>query len=188
MWCNVIRVRALAQATLARDLDIEGIDQKGIHKNEVGSKNGKTLAFEGSREVPLKENVAATRDRLSIMTLVRSREQPYWDIPLEIMFKSTAKTPDKVRLFQGIEMPTDMKLTLVTAPKGSYREEHVLGYLYSWLEPWSPQREAAKDYRGPSWAAAPVKFIQCGCRANHSGGAPGLLDSPRGRGGGGVAY
>ena len=171
MWCNVIRVRALAQATLGRDLDIEGIDQKGIHKNEVGSKNGKTLSFEGTRDVPLKENVSATRERMSIMTLVRSRAQSYRDIPLEIMFKSTAKTPDKVRLFQGIEMPTDMKLTLVTAPKGSYREEHVLGYLYTWLEPWSPQREAANDYRGPSWAAAPVKRNQCGGRANHSGGA-----------------
>ena len=146
MWCNVIRVRALAKATLKRDLDVEGIDQKGIHKNEVGSKNGKTLAFEGMQDVPLNENVAATRDRMSLMTLVRSRVQNYWDIPIEIMFKSTAKTPEAVRLFNGIVVPDDMKVTLVTAPKGSYREEHVLGYLETWLDPWTTERSEANDY------------------------------------------
>lgn len=146
MWCNVIRVRALAKATLKRDLDVEGIDQKGIHKNEVGSKNGMTLAFEGMQDVPLNENVAATRDRLSLMTLVRSRVQKYWDIPIEIMFRSTAKTADSVRLFNGIVLPDDVKVTLVTAPKGSYREEHVLGYLESWLDPWTTERSEANDY------------------------------------------
>ena len=40
-------------------------------------------------------------------------------------------------------------MTLVTAPKGSYREEHILGYLSTWLEKWTEERAAENDYRDP---------------------------------------
>jgi hypothetical protein len=52
--------------------DIYGIDEKPIHFNESGSKNVRTLEIAGAPEVRLKQNHAATRERVSIMTTVSS--------------------------------------------------------------------------------------------------------------------
>ena len=90
MWVTNVRLRALALATLKRDLVCEGYDQKGLHMNEGGSKNTGSLSIKGAPEVSLKENHAATRQRFSLMTGVTSSEEDARRLggpPLEILFK-----------------------------------------------------------------------------------------------------
>ena len=65
MWLTNVRVRALALVCLKKDLPIYGFDQKGIYMNEAGSKNVGTLALDGETNVALKENHAASRERVS---------------------------------------------------------------------------------------------------------------------------
>ena len=91
MWLTNVRVRALAKFSLGIDLPIYGFDQKGIYMNESGAKNVGMLALEGADEVPLKENHAASRSRVSLMTSVVSQQADVdaleHGLPLEIMFK-----------------------------------------------------------------------------------------------------
>ena len=91
MWLTNVRVRALAKFCLGIDLPIYGFDQKGIYMNEAGAKNVGMLALDGAPEVPLKENHAATRSRVSLMTTVVSQQADVdaleHGLPLEIRFK-----------------------------------------------------------------------------------------------------
>lgn len=126
MWLNNIRVRRLAQKTIGTDLAdaIFGIDQKGIHMNEHGSKTAKTLAIKGCKEVPLIADHAATRSRLSIMTVVTSNKNlaSARKLHLELLIK--AKTGRKL---SSIKLPKDLVMTLQYAEKGSYRAANVTG-------------------------------------------------------------
>jgi hypothetical protein len=74
MWVNSFKVRHLAQRLLNKDLSgqIFGIDEKPLHFNEAGSKGVRTLEIVGAPAVKLKENHAATRERVSVMTMVTS--------------------------------------------------------------------------------------------------------------------
>ena len=74
MWKNNFRVRYMAQIYLGNDLRhrIFGIDEKPIHFNESASKAVKTLHFEGAPYCALRTNHSASRDRLSLMTMVTS--------------------------------------------------------------------------------------------------------------------
>ena len=142
MWLTNVRIRALAWFALGIDMTIYGWDQKGIFMNEAGSKNMPVLAFEGCPDVPLKENHSSTRQRVSLMTSVvstKSRLESHC-LPLEIMFKGTEK------VLRGIEIPAGAPVSLQAAPKGSYREEHVLAFLSRWLPLWTVERAEAKDY------------------------------------------
>jgi hypothetical protein len=147
MWLNLIRVRRLAERLFGNDLSkaIFGIDEKPIHFNEAGSKNMRTLEIVGATAVRLKENHAATRERASLMTCVTScpeaASQPR-RLPMEILFK--AKSHRRTR---GLEPPGDLNISIQWAEKGSYRQEHILRYLAMWLDPWTPARAAAHDYR-----------------------------------------
>ena len=146
MWRNDIVVRALAIETLGHDLDIYGIDQKGIHMNEAGSKCTRTLAIQGAPAVPLKVNHAATRERVSIFTTVTSNRaaalQPR-RLPIEILFKGKPTS----RFLKGIRLPPDLNMSKAVGPKGSYREEQTLQFLSRWLDLWTVEREASGDYR-----------------------------------------
>ena len=51
-----------------------GFDQKGIYMNDCGAKNVRALSLDGAQTVALKENHAATRDRVSLMTSVVSSD------------------------------------------------------------------------------------------------------------------
>ena len=123
MWVTNVRVRALAKFTLGIDLPIYGFDQKGIYMNENGAKNVGVLALDGCEEVPLKENHAATRSRVSLMTSVVSTQSEVdaleHGLPLEIMFKgktdfilrrleapdsSNVSTPQWLRLVRALSI------------------------------------------------------------------------------------
>ncbi len=139
-WSNVVRVRALCQAVHGYDPVCENFDQSPFHLNEVGSKGAKTLAYKGSERVPLKENHAATRARWTVQTMVISEPPRVRRIPpLELMFKADGERLE-ARL-QGFLPTWAPWLTVVTSPRGSYREEHVLRYLERHLEPMHPDRE-----------------------------------------------
>ena len=132
MWLNTLRVRALAQFALGIQPIIEGIDQKGLHKNEVGSKSAKSMAFAGV-DVELKENHAQTRDRFSLMTRVTSAPTADERIPIEILFRSQAQHVKSLTngrgIFRDISQPEGLNASLQVGPRGSYRLEHVLKYL-----------------------------------------------------------
>ena len=109
MWLTNIRIRALALVCLKKDLPICGFDQKGIYMNEAGSKNVGVLALDGETTVALKENHAACRTRVSLMTAVVSTQ--CWidalehGLPIEIMFKGSSD-----RLLKTLEMPAAANL------------------------------------------------------------------------------
>ena len=93
MWLTNVRIRALAQASLHIDIPIYGLDQKGIYMNEAGAKNVGTLVLDGEHEIPLKDNHAASRSRVSLMTCVVSQqgELDGFDLglPIEILFRGS---------------------------------------------------------------------------------------------------
>jgi hypothetical protein len=147
MWLTNIKVRQLALRCLGNDLStsIYGIDEKPIHFNESGSKNVRTLEFEGAPAVSLKENHAATRERLSVMTMVTSNEgvatcprRP----PLEMLFKARSK-----RRTGNIAANPHTNCTVQWAEKGSYKKLQFIEFLRRHLEEWTPERAAQRDYR-----------------------------------------
>jgi hypothetical protein len=147
MWCNILRVRRFAEVSFGNDLrqSIYGIDEKPIHFNESGSKNSYTLEMLGAPSVKLKQNHAATRERVSIMTCVSSSEaaaSQLRKLPVEALFK--AKSEKRTR---NLKTPKDMNFSLQWAEKGSYRLEHIIRFLDRWLDPWTPARAEAHDYR-----------------------------------------
>ena len=91
MWTTNVRIRALAQSCLQLELPIYGFDQKGIYMNEAGSKNVRMLALDGETTVALKDNHAATRNRVSLMTTVVSDQEAVdaleHGLPIEILFR-----------------------------------------------------------------------------------------------------
>jgi len=147
MWVNNIKVRRLFQHFCGHDASacIWGIDEKPLHMNEGGSKNVKTLELCGAPSVRLKENHAATRERVSVMTCVTSDEtvatQPS-KIPIEVLFKAKS-----ARRTAKLVVPKGVSVSIAWAIKGSYREEHILAYLDRWLRPWTEERKAALDYK-----------------------------------------
>jgi hypothetical protein len=74
MWVNNFKIRRLGEHFAGHDLadSIFGIDEKPVHFNESGSKNCRTLEIVGAPVVRLKQNHAATRERVSVMTCVTS--------------------------------------------------------------------------------------------------------------------
>ena len=142
-WTNLARVRTAVLLLKGHDPHMTNIDQSPYHRNEAGSQGATTLSVKGAPIVALKEGHAATRARYSVCTttcsdflLLASR------IPgLEIMFKADG---DKLEArlqgyIRACGYPT--WLSVVTGPKGSYREEHVLSFLETHLEPWHEGRE-----------------------------------------------
>ena len=108
MWLTTFKIRTLFVCIFGHDMEIDGVDQKGIHMNELGSKNIGSLCIKGAPEVPLKENHAATRQRVSLMTWVTSSEaralQPGGP-PLQILFKGMTH-----RTLAGLEVPDGLNM------------------------------------------------------------------------------
>ena len=147
MWLNVIKIRRLLWHITGADVGnrIWSIDEKPVHFNEGGSKLARTLEIAGAPSVALKENHAATRERVSIMTCVTSDPAVAGLArfpPLELLFR--AKSDKRVR---SLVLPENTNVSVQWAEKGSYREEHLLSYMNRWLEPWTPERLRAQDYR-----------------------------------------
>ena len=154
MWLNVIRVRYLASCLLGDDLSTKmyGIDEKPLHFNEAGSKCRGTLEIAGAKSVKLKENHAATRERVSLMTTVTSSPvaaSSAANMPLELLCKAQSH-----RRTAGLVLPANMAVSLAWSEKGSYRAANILKYLEKWLEPWTELRAKERDWRILMWDVA----------------------------------
>ena len=138
-WENTYRVRALALKVLGYDLDLDNLDQSPFHMNESGSKAEKSMSIRGGGVVPLKEGHAQTRERWTLQTtttsnLERARAVP----PVEVMFKAAGDR--LVHKLQASIPAWAPWMTVVTAPKGSYREDDVLNFIEDRLEDMTPLR------------------------------------------------
>ena len=144
-WKNVYKVRALAIQLLGHDLPLYGLDQTPVFMNEGGSRKSGTLSIVGAPEVVLKENHAATRERVSVLTSVSSDKasclQPK-RLPLEVLFRGKTK-----RILKGIRVPDTVNMTVTFQEKGSYRVENMLSFLDRWLDKWDDARMASADWR-----------------------------------------
>ena len=122
-----------------------GIDEKPLHFNEAGSKLIGTLEIAGAEVVKLKENHAATRERVSLMTTVTSSPtlaSSASAMPLELLCKAKSK-----RRTAGLRPRAGMRTSIQWAEKGSYRTENILAFLEKWLDPWNEMRERTQDWR-----------------------------------------
>ena len=147
MWMNNFRVRYMAQKFLGKDLAdrIFGIDEKPIHFNESGSKAVKTLHYEGAPYCALRTNHSASRDRMSLMTMVSSwRELCLCPKGLPVALCVRAESAQKLA---GIKLPERFRISLDWSLSGSYNEPRFFAYLDTWLEPWTDARAAADEYR-----------------------------------------
>ena len=114
---------------------MKNFDQTPYHMNEAGSKETGTLALRGQPVVVLQEGHAATRARWTVNTMCVSdiAETPAvagagaMPPSLELMFKAQGcELEGRLQAFIPADAPW---LTVVTSPRGSYREEHVLAYM-----------------------------------------------------------
>ncbi|MCP3920403.1 MAG: hypothetical protein GY711_33160, partial [bacterium] len=141
-WTNVVAVRALCQLAMGYDMEMENFDQAPFHMNEAGSRGSGTLALRGAPRLVLKECHAATRSRWSVNTMTTScAELAARCPPVEVMFKADG---ERVASELSLEVPAWAPwLTVVTAPKASYREEHILAFMEAHL----PEMTADRRWR-----------------------------------------
>ena len=138
-WENVYRVRQLAIRVLGYDPDQDNLDQSPFHMNEAGSKAEKSMSLRGCANMPLKEGHAQTRERWTLQTTTTSNPERARGLPpVEIMFKASGDT--LIRSLTAIVPAWAPWLTVVTAPKGSYREDDVLNFIEQRLEPMTEGR------------------------------------------------
>ena len=168
------------------DPHMTSVDQTPYHKNEAGSQGATTLLVKGAPIVALKEGHADTRARWTANTMTCSDFQGHVPecrlLALELMFKAEG---DKVeKRLQGYIRACGYPswLTVVTGPKGSYREEHILSYLETHLEPWTEDRrwrilmldayapQMSDNVRRLAWMRGYIVII-------HGGGATGITQT-----------
>ena len=136
------KVRKLILLHFGYDPDCRNIDQSPFHGNEAGSKACNTLALKGAPTVPLIENHAATRERISLNSVTMSSvERIRRRLPgFELMFMADAHVLEARLHMYVFAKGLPFKVTVVTGPKGSYREEHIINFLEAHLEKWGPGR------------------------------------------------
>ena len=93
----------------------------------------------------LKEGHADTRARWSACTTTCSDFQGHVAncpiLGLELMFKAVGESLERKLQGHIHHRGYPRWLSIVTGPKGSYREEHILSFLETHLEPWHEGRE-----------------------------------------------
>ena len=141
-WCNVFRIRWLHYFLFGplAVLRWENCDQKPLWFNNIGAL--KTLGLRGAKRVAVKENVAATRMRFTMMTRcawpkLRTQDSKRY----AVMFKADGE--DHSTLRRSLQMPPGVLLQF--GPKGSYRLEHTLEF-YDWLVPEAESEKECSVY------------------------------------------
>ena len=143
MWRANLRIRWLAWFALGREVQVWGADQKPLYMNEGGHTGVPTLHLAGCELAVAKEVIAQSRARVSGMTVVTSNQaEANGSLPLGLLFKG--KTP---RTLKRLPANLGPQFIFQFAPKGSYRAEQVADFLNRALPAWTPEREAAKDWR-----------------------------------------
>ena len=111
------------------DPPFRNVDQCPIHRNEAGSKVYKTISVKNAFKVPLLENHAATRERMSVSSVTDSDEDRIRNEQLpgfEVMFKAQGRKKEQDLQKYAADLGCPFKLSVVTGPSGSYKEEDLL--------------------------------------------------------------
>ena len=185
-WITLFRIRALCVAIFGYDPEMENWDQSPFHNNESGSQNLRTLAFKGASTVPLIEGHADTRSRwtgnfttFSNEERIKAGEIPY----CQCCFKADGEVLQG-RLQEHLRSRGyDSWFTVITTPKGSYREADVLNFLDLYLPKMTPGRRwriiMADDFRPHK---SPNAFRLCWSRGYvlvvHGGGTMPVAQTP----------
>ena len=92
-WIAAAMLRMLVIFHFGYDPVFRNVDQSPFHSNEAGSAECGTLALKGAPTVPLIENHAATRDRVSLNSMTDSSpERISQELPgFELMFRAEGK-------------------------------------------------------------------------------------------------
>ena len=122
-WSNILRVRLLHECLFGRDgVDFVCMDQKPLYFNS--SLACKTLAPRGAKKVNVKESMADSRERFTLMSSC-----PSWTVSrapgLAVLFRHAGAEDSRVTR----TVRTYGSGLVQWAPKGSYRLQHVLDYL-----------------------------------------------------------
>ena len=129
-WRNVFRLRGLAYFLLgSSDLPWINCDQKPLWF--CSSANEKTLSRLGTRDVLVKENMPATRERFTVMTRTAWPALPDDGKTFAIMFRRSEEG-DGSRIRAGLKIPDECLLQF--GPKGSYRTDTTAEF-YRWVLP-----------------------------------------------------
>ena len=143
-WKTIYKLTKFVQLAKGYRPDMRNIDQSPFHKNEAGSHVTGSIALKGAPVVPLLENHGSTRERWSLNSITDSSEERIRSGTLpgfEAMFKADGQIVAH-RLQQHVDMlDVPFKVSVVTGPSGSYREEDILLFLEKWCEPWGEGRD-----------------------------------------------
>ena len=182
-WCNALRLRIFHELLFGADLlRFVGFDQKPFYFNT--SVASKTLALASSRKVAVKESVAASRERFTVMTTC-----PSWTLggesclegsasssgdggsrletaPIAVLFKAQSENGTIMRS----RMSTPPNTLLQFAEKGSYRLQNVLDWLLWSMDtqrlgrPWdlakADETGVATDEASTTAQVAPVATVK----------------------------
>ena len=144
-WINTHKWRKWVFLEFGYDPDFRNVDQCPIHKNESGSKNYKTITCKNGATVPLCEGHAATRERMSVSSVTDSNEDRIKKKQLpgvEVMFEAEGKKKQADLQKYADDLKCPFKLSVVTGPSGSYKEEDLIAMQDKWLEDWGPGRRS----------------------------------------------
>ena len=143
-WIMIYKLRKLVILFKGYDPVMRNLDQSPFHLNEAGSHCTGTIAMKGAPIIPLLENHGHTRERWSLNSVTDSSVERIQSGQLpgyEAMFKASGDIKAK-RLQESVNLlGAKFKISVVTGPSGSYREEDILKFLTKWCEPWSDERE-----------------------------------------------
>ena len=154
------------------DPHFRNVDQMPLHRNEPGSKTFKTISIRSAIQVPLLENHAATRERMSLSTVTDSNEHriKHEQLPgFEVMFKADGrKKQEDLQKYAGA-LKCTFRLSVVTGPSGSYKEEDLILMQNKFLEDWGPDRQW-EGWLGDAYEPGKSKNIvmQCWSRGYQS--------------------
>ena len=142
-WIISAKLRKLVMLTFGYDPRFRNVDQSPFHGNEAGSAACNTIALRGAPTVPLIENHAATRDRVSLNSMTDSSpERISQELPgFELMFKAEGKIKEGKLSDYVASKRLPFKVSVATGPSGSYRELDIINFFEKRLLPWGPGRQ-----------------------------------------------
>ena len=184
-WLMLAVIRTIIDYHHGYDPKMRNIDQSPFHRNEAGSAEYNTLALKGAPTVPLIEDHAATRERWSLNSVTDScAERVRDELPgFEAMFKFEHRGKKQAELQDYVDsLNLPFKVSVVTGPSGSYKEEDIIAFLEKWLLPWGPGRKW-EIMLMDAYAPGLTDNVQrcCWCRGyiciTHGGGASMILQT-----------
>ena len=144
-WVNLFRIRMLMHCEFKQpDPLIINFDQSPFHHNETGAQDKTIMSVRGST-VPVVEGAADVKSRwtANLTTYSRFAAVAGGDMPYaECMFKGEKDGVIHNRCKEYLRSRGFPKwFTVTVAPKGSYREQDVIEFLKTHLEPWYEGRD-----------------------------------------------